>query len=107
MTRDTLLLLAPPQDGNGKTQHCPDCRLIEGVLSAFPDLCCEIEVRHVPYEMLLRAPVPRGKNRMEGCPLMIRQTQGEAVMIDNVAEILSVLSRDYRIPVASCSIGQS
>jgi hypothetical protein len=99
VARDTLFLLDPRfRDEKGAQQICPDCVLIEGVLAAFPDLCSDIEVRHVacPPPRQERGALGRVKN--SACPLMVRQSNGGAVVIDDFEQILTVLSRDYKVP---------
>ena len=51
MERDTLFLLKEAfVDGGGQPYFCPDCATVNGVLSYFPALRHDLDVRYVDFQ---------------------------------------------------------
>ncbi len=109
--RDVLFMLKPdfldPKAGPGK-YYCPDCALVEGVLSYFPWLKGRIEVREVDF------PRPRPEvaaifgDDHPGCPVLVfdratevpagvtvRQSPSGQRYITGAAEISHYLATAY------------
>jgi hypothetical protein len=49
MSRDILFMLKPNLVENGRTYHCPDCSVIEGVLAYHPHVRMELEVHYLDF----------------------------------------------------------
>lgn len=73
---DTLFLLTPgftdsARDGEGKTYYCPDCALLEGVLSCCPELRTQLDIRYVAYPQPRRDIVQLVGEAHQGCPNLV------------------------------------
>src|SRR5687768_16619568 len=47
--KDRLYLLKPDFDGGGVQQFCSECEMVEGMLSFYPKLREEIDVRYIGF----------------------------------------------------------
>lgn len=73
---DILFLLAPnftddQRDKDGKLYYCPDCALIEGVLSYYPDLREKFDIRYIQHPKPRREIVELVGDAFQGCPNLI------------------------------------
>ena len=58
----------PPKD---QMYFCPDCALIEGMLSYFPELRNRIDIRYIAYERPRTEIVTLLGEEYQNCPLLI------------------------------------
>ena len=115
MTKDRLFLLKPDfhRDGEGPF-YCPECALIEGLLSYYPRLRHKLDVQYVDF------PKPRGAivaalgEANQGCPVLlladgrrmldpsleVRDADGQR-FIANEAHIRRYLSMTYGVGSAA------
>lgn len=110
--KDTLFLLkAGFFDGEGAPYYCPYCTIFEGLLSLFPQLNAQIDVKRVAF------PRPRAElvevlgEDHQSCPVLVlgapvaSPIEGVRVseangrwVIDEVEDIGNYLSASYGIP---------
>lgn len=50
MSRDTLFLLAPGFEDDGRREYCPECAELWGLLSYFPSIKDSLTIVHVPID---------------------------------------------------------
>ena len=115
---DILFLLKPnfkdqARDSQGKLYYCPDCAFLEGVLSYYPQLRNQLDIRYVDY------PHPRAQivelvgDLHRGCPCLITQansqtseategfySHGEYLYTNNTRLLVEYLSKQYDLPIA-------
>jgi hypothetical protein len=98
MTRDILFLLHPRfVSETGVRQFCPETMLIEGVLSCFPDLRSRLDIRYVDFPKPRLPIVEVVGEAKQGSPLLVRHSEQGPQAIDDLKEILAILTRDYGI----------
>ena len=73
---DILFLLQPNftdslRDQAGKLYYCPDCALIEGVLSYYPEFRKKLDIRYIQYPKPRREIVELVGDAFQGCPNLI------------------------------------
>lgn len=72
MERDTLFLLKEAfVDGGGQPYFCPDCATVNGVLSYFPALRHDLDVRYVDFQRPRSEIVALLDEAHQGCPVLI------------------------------------
>lgn len=72
MPRDILYLLKSEfPDGPGQTYFCPDCAQITGVLSYFPQLRYQLDIRYVDFPRPRQEIVDLIGAENQGCPVLI------------------------------------
>ncbi len=72
MQRDTLFLLKEDfPDGPGLPYYCPDCAQITGVLSYFPKLRHQLDIRYVDFQRPRQEIVKLLGESYQGCPVLI------------------------------------
>lgn len=73
---DILFLLRPNftdslRDQDGKLYYCPDCALIEGVLSYYPNIRQQIDIRYIDFPHPRREIIELVGDSHQGCPNLI------------------------------------
>lgn len=73
MNRDTLFLLKSDfKDGaDQRSFYCPDCAMIEGVLSYFPALRHHLDIQYVDFLRPRQAVVDAIGEQHQGCPVLV------------------------------------
>lgn len=78
MQRDILFLLKPDfTDGQTNSSgeairfFCPDCLLVEGALSVFPQLRQHVDIRYVDFARPRQAIVALLGEAHQGCPVLV------------------------------------
>ncbi|GIK35179.1 MAG: hypothetical protein AMXMBFR45_24930 [Gammaproteobacteria bacterium] len=72
MTKDTLFLLKPDfHNGDKGPFYCPDCALVEGVLSYYPKLRHKLDVRYVDFARPRAEIVALLGEANQGCPVLV------------------------------------
>jgi len=72
VTKDRLFLLKPDfRKGDDGPFYCPDCALVEGVLSFYPKLRHKLDVQYVEFTRP-RAPIVAELGEAnQGCPVLV------------------------------------
>lgn len=73
---DILFLLSPNfsdslRDQDGKLYYCPDCALIEGVLSYYPHIRQQIDIRYIDFPHPRKEIIELVGDSHQGCPNLI------------------------------------
>lgn len=90
---DQLFLLKPgfvdaAVDRQGKKYYCPYCATIEGVLSYYPELRKELEIRHVDFPRPRKEITDLLGEAYQGCPvLVIDEGRSETIAADSLKEV--------------------
>ncbi len=76
---DILFLLQPDftdslRDQDGKLYYCPDCALIEGVLSYYPHIRQQIDIRYIDFPHPRKEIIELVGDSHQGCPNLILDT---------------------------------
>ena len=72
MTTDKLFLLKPDfRKGEEGPFYCPECALVEGVLSFYPKLRHKLEVQYVDFAKPRAAVVAELGEANQGCPVLV------------------------------------
>lgn len=72
MTKDKLFLLKPDFLNNGKGPfYCPECALVEGMLSFYPKLRHKLDVQYIDFAKPRAALVAELGEANQGCPVLI------------------------------------
>ena len=72
MNKDKLFLLKPDfRTADGGPFYCPDCALVEGVLSYYPQLRHKIDVEYLDFPKPRAALVAALGTEHQGCPTLI------------------------------------
>jgi hypothetical protein len=101
MARDILFLLHPRfVCETGVRQFCPGTMLIEGVLSCFPDLRSRLDIRYVDFPKPRLPIVEVVGETKQGSPMLVRQGEQGPRAIEDLREILAILTRDYGVSEA-------
>lgn len=77
MSQDLLFMLKPDLVENGRTFHCPDCAIIEGVLAYHPHVRFELDVRYVDFARPRPAVIDHLGEENQGCPVLILRDGAE------------------------------
>lgn len=115
---DTLFLLKPnftdaERDNDNTLYYCPDCAFLEGVLSYYPILREQIDIRYIDFPKPRKEIVELVGEEHQGCPNLIvdaENTQypvlqqfysfGSRLYTDNNKLIVDYLRDKYGIPKA-------
>jgi len=115
MTKDTLFLLKPDFHNAGKGPfYCPDCALVEGLLSYYPKLRHKLDVRYVDFARPRADIIALLGEAHQGCPVLVladgrrvidagievQEAQGRR-FIDREADIRRYLSATFGIGQAA------
>jgi hypothetical protein len=85
MTKDKLFLLKPDfRKGEEGPFYCPECALVEGVLSFYPGLRQKINVEYVDFAKPRAAVVAELGEANQGCPSLVL-ADGRSVLPAGVA----------------------
>jgi hypothetical protein len=73
---DILFLLKPNfldkyRDSDNKKYYCPDCALLEGVLSYYPKLREQLDIRYIDFPKPRKEIVELVGEEHQGCPNLI------------------------------------
>jgi hypothetical protein len=71
MPQDILFMLKPNLVENGRTYHCPDCTIIEGVLSYHPNVRHELEIHYLDFSRPRPPVIDLLGEENQGCPVII------------------------------------
>ena len=72
MTKDTLFLLKPDfHNGDKGPFYCPECALVEGMLSFYPKLRHKLDVNYVDFAKPRAAVVALLGEANQGCPVLV------------------------------------
>ncbi len=72
MTRDVLFLLKENfEDGPGTAYFCPDCAYINGLLSYFPRIRHNLDVRYVDFPRPRTEIIDLIGPEFQGCPMLV------------------------------------
>jgi hypothetical protein len=92
-----FLLKADFQDASradGKRYFCPDCVMIEGLLSYYPRLLDELEVKYVNFARPRPAIVDLIGEENQGCPVLVLE---DKTFINDTAGIIQHLIEKHQI----------
>jgi hypothetical protein len=94
MTKDKLFLLKPDfhKDGAGP-YYCPECALVEGLLSYYPKLRHKLEVHYLDFPRPRAALVAELGEAHQGCPVLLL-AEGRRVL-DPSLEVLEANGRRF------------
>lgn len=72
MTKDTLFLLKPDfHNGDKGPFYCPECALVEGMLSFYPKLRHKLDVHYVDFARPRAGIVALLGEEHQGCPVLV------------------------------------
>ena len=83
-----------PEKEPGKRYFCPDCVMIEGLLSYYPRLNDELEVHYVNFARPRKALVDLLGEENQSCPVLILD---DGTFINDVDGIISHLNQFHRV----------
>ena len=92
-----FLLKADFQDAernDGKKYFCPDCVMIEGLLSYYQRLTDELEVKYVNYARPRPALVDLIGEENQSCPVIVFE---DGTFINDTDEIIRYLTENHHI----------
>ncbi|BBE17639.1 hypothetical protein AQPE_1796 [Aquipluma nitroreducens] len=92
-----FLLKADFQDASradGKRYFCPDCVMIEGLLSYYPRLLNELEVKYVNFARPRPALVDLLGEENQSCPVLVLEN---GTFINDTNEIIRHLTENHKI----------
>jgi hypothetical protein len=115
---DLLFLLKPyftdkDRDNDNKNYYCPDCAFLEGVLSYYPKLREQLDIRYIEYPKPRIEIVELVGEKHQSCPNLIVDSQNlkfadpnqfyrfeDRLFTDNTKLIVNYLRDKYNIPAA-------
>ncbi|WKZ13258.1 MAG: DUF3088 domain-containing protein [Gammaproteobacteria bacterium] len=115
MTKDRLFLLKPDfHKGSEGPFYCPECALVEGMLSYYPKLRHKLDVQYVEFDKPRGAIVAELGEANQGCPVLIladgrrildtslevREANGRRFIV-NDAHLRRYLSMTYSVGTAA------
>ena len=71
MSKPILFTLKPNLLEGGRTFYCPDCAMVEGVLSDYPEVRAQLDVRSVDFARPRPAVIGLLGAENQGCPVLI------------------------------------
>lgn len=110
MTRDTLFLLPPGFEDNGRREYCPECAEMWGLLHYFPAVKEGLEIRYQAIEKPRREMVDLLGTEHQNCPtLVLNETAPDSAaatirtargvrFIDNARDIGKYFADRYGAP---------
>ena len=97
-------------DNKGKLYYCPDCAIIEGILSYYPELKKELDIVYVDFETPRTAIVALIGEENQGSPVVIISKEethnvdvsyftayGDVLFINSTSLIAKFLSEKYNV----------
>jgi hypothetical protein len=115
---DILFLLKPnftdsKRDTESKQYYCPDCAFLEGVLSYYPELRSQLDIRYIGFEVPRKEIVDLVGDAHQGCPNLILDpannntvyadafyTFGDKLYTSNTKLLVNYLTEKYGIAEA-------
>lgn len=97
MMKKLFLLKADFKDTNsddGKRYFCPDCSMLEGLLSYYPRLRNELQVHYLDFARPRTELVDLLGEANQSCPVLVFE---EGSFISETNEIIRHLSEDHQI----------
>jgi len=82
---------------DGKRYFCPDCVLIEGLLSYYPRLLNELEVKYVNFARPRNVLIDLIGEANQSCPVLVLE---DGTFINETNEIIRHLSENHQIGVS-------
>ena len=79
---------------DGKKYFCPDCVMIEGLLSFYPKLRSELEITYVDFARPRKALVDLVGEAKQSCPVLILE---DGTFINEPNEIIQHLTEKHQI----------
>jgi len=92
-----FLLKADFQDASradGKRYFCPDCVMLEGLLSYYPRLSSEIEVKYVNFARPRQTIIDLIGEANQSCPVLILE---DGSFINETSEIIRHLTEYHQV----------
>ncbi len=80
--------------GDGKRYFCPDCALIEGLLSYYPRLTSELEVKYVNFARPRQVLVDLIGEENQSCPVLVLEN---GLFLNDTNEIIRHLNLYHRV----------
>ena len=80
--------------GDDKRYFCPDCVMIEGLLSYYPRLTKELDVKYVNFARPRQALVDLLGEENQSCPVLVLE---DGTFINDTAAIISHLTEKHQI----------
>jgi Protein of unknown function (DUF3088). len=80
--------------GDDKRYFCPDCVMIEGLLSYYPRLNDELEVKYVNFARPRQVLVDLLGEENQSCPVLVLE---DGTFINDVAAIITHLTENHKI----------
>jgi hypothetical protein len=95
---EKLFLIKPDfQDlnrGDGKSYFCPDCAMIEGLLSFYPRLRSELEVNYVDFTRPRKVLVELVGEANQSCPVLVLD---DGTLINEYRKIIWHLTENNQV----------
>lgn len=85
MERDVLFLLRPGFFDGGEPWFCAACAQVEGLLSFYPHLRQQLDVRYVDFAHPRQAIVAELGEQHQSCPVLVVKRRDLAALPDAVA----------------------
>jgi len=79
---------------DGKKYFCPDCVMIEGLLSFYPKLRSELEVTYVDFARPRKVLVDLVGEANQSCPVLVLE---DGTFINELNEIIQHLTEKHQI----------
>lgn len=92
-----FLLKADFQDasrGDGKRYFCPDCAILEGLVSYYPHLSNELEVKYVNFARPRNVLVDLIGEANQSCPVLVLE---DGTFINETSEIIRHLTENHQV----------
>jgi hypothetical protein len=92
-----FLLKADFQDaslGDGKRYFCPDCVLLEGLISYYPKLSDELEVKYVNFARPRQVLIDLIGEANQSCPVLVLENGS---FINETSEIIRHLTEYHQV----------
>ncbi len=92
-----FLLKADFQDtsrGEGKRYFCPDCVMLEGLISYYPQLSNELEVKYVSFSRPRQAIVNLIGEANQSCPVLVLENGS---FINETSDIIRHLTEYHKV----------
>lgn len=101
------------RDNNNKNYYCPDCAFLEGVLSYYPELRKQLDIRYIDFPKPRKEIVALVGEEHQGCPNLILDLEnlryvdtsqfyrfGDRLHTDDTKLIVDYFRDKYNIPEA-------
>ena len=80
--------------GDDKRYFCPDCVMIEGLLSYYPRLNDELEVKYLNFARPRQVLIDLLGEENQSCPVLVLE---DGTFINDVAAIITHLTENHKI----------